>query len=197
MRLFHFSHDADIREFRPRPVRMPVERPAGLEWLNGPLVWAISEDYEPLYLFPRECPRILAWATPDSTYADRVRWLGKSAARMIAWMEQGWHERFSSAIIYRYELPRSSFEDIGDVGMWVSRSAVSPLCASTLTNLHSHLDDHRVELRVVDSLVPLRAIWQSSIHASGIRLRNAQGWGNPGWPHSKDCRIANETVQNS
>ena len=33
-----------------------------------------------------------------------------------------------------------------------------------------------VELRAVDSLVPLRGVWSSSLHASGIRLRNAVGW---------------------
>jgi hypothetical protein len=184
MRLFHFSDDGGIREFQPRPVRTPVERPAGREWLNGPLVWAIDEIHEPLYLFPRECPRILAWATPGSTDADRRKWLGDSSARMIAWIEHAWYERFRSAIIHRYELPVSSFEDIGDVGMWVSRHVVSPVHVSALTGLRRHLDDHRTELRVVDSLIPLKDIWRSSVHASGIRLRNAPGWGNPGWPHS-------------
>jgi hypothetical protein len=33
-----------------------------------------------------------------------------------------------------------------------------------------------VELRVLDRLTPLRGVWDSSLHASGIRLRNAQGW---------------------
>jgi hypothetical protein len=33
-----------------------------------------------------------------------------------------------------------------------------------------------VELRVMESLLPLRGVWDSSLHASGIRLRNARGW---------------------
>ncbi len=34
----------------------------------------------------------------------------------------------------------------------------------------------RVELRVMESLTPLRGVWETSLHASGIRLRHAQGW---------------------
>lgn len=59
MRLFHFSEEPDIGHFEPRPVRTPAARRAGQEWLNGPLVWAIDEDHQRLYLFPRECPRIV------------------------------------------------------------------------------------------------------------------------------------------
>jgi hypothetical protein len=54
MRLFHFSDDPEIVRFVPRPIRTLVERPAGLKWLNGPLVWAIDEPHEPMYLFPRD-----------------------------------------------------------------------------------------------------------------------------------------------
>jgi hypothetical protein len=79
--------------------------------------------------------------------------------------------------------------------MWVSRSAVSPLHAEALTDLRFHLDTQRVELRVVASLVPLKKIWQSSVHASGIRLRNAQDWGNPGWPHSRIEPSGRDNVQ--
>ena len=46
MRLFHFSDDPDISEFVPRPVLIPSQRPAGREWLNGPLVWAIEEEFD-------------------------------------------------------------------------------------------------------------------------------------------------------
>ncbi len=34
-----------------------------------------------------------------------------------------------------------------------------------------------VELRMMHSLHPLRGVWDTSLHASGIRLRNVQG----GW----------------
>ncbi|WP_374044880.1 DUF6886 family protein [uncultured Pantoea sp.] len=54
MRLFHFSDNPDISVFRPRPLRIHVDRPAGQEWLNGSLIWATDEAYELLYLFPRD-----------------------------------------------------------------------------------------------------------------------------------------------
>lgn len=59
MRLFHFSDDAAIGTFTPRSVLVPSQRAPGMEWLNGPLVWAIEEPLDFMYLFPRDCPRIL------------------------------------------------------------------------------------------------------------------------------------------
>lgn len=76
MRLFHFSDDPDIAVFEPRPVLIPSVRPIGREWLNGPLVWAIDGDHDFMYLFPRDCPRILIWATAETTEAERRHWLG-------------------------------------------------------------------------------------------------------------------------
>lgn len=29
---------------------------------------------------------------------------------------------------------------------------------------------------MMDSLIPLKGVWDISLHASGIRLRNAAGW---------------------
>src|SRR5580692_5650473 len=75
-RLFHFSDDPAIAVFTPRPVRVPAERGPGREWLNGPLVWAIDEPRQPMYLFPRDCPRILLWLTPQTTEADKALWWG-------------------------------------------------------------------------------------------------------------------------
>ena len=57
-RLYHFSDDPSITRFVPRPVLVPATRPPGSDWLNGPLVWAIDEWHQPMYLFPRDCPRI-------------------------------------------------------------------------------------------------------------------------------------------
>lgn len=177
MRLFHFSDDPAIREFVPRAVRVPAKRPNGSEWLNGALVWAIDERHEPMYLFPRECPRILIWPTENTTVADRLRWYRESTATMIAHIERTWFELLRTAIIYRYELPASSFVDLRDAGMWVSRTAVVPKGVETLIDLPDQLQRRGVELRLLDSLSPLREVWQSTINASGIRLRNAVDWG--------------------
>jgi hypothetical protein len=60
--------------------------------------------------------------------------------------------------------------------MWVSCTEVAPLCMDALANLAAELKTRNVELRVVKSLVPLRNVWQTGLHASCIRLRNAAGW---------------------
>lgn len=185
MRLFHFSEDAAIAHFDPRPVRVAVERPPGQNWLNGPLVWAIDEAHSFLYLFPRECPRVLLWPTPATTIADRERWLSGMTGRAIAYIEQAWAERLSAGAIHRYELPADTFEDVREIGMWVSRSNVAPIRTDRLSDLPAHLAEQNVDLRIVDRLTPLKDAWNSTIHASGIRLRNALDWGPPGWPHTQ------------
>jgi hypothetical protein len=176
MRLFHFSEDPAIRRFVPRPVQVPSVRRLGHEWLNGKLVWAIDDAHEPLYLFPRDCPRILLWTTPATTKADRIRWLGDGAARMVACIEPGWLERVRGGLIHRYEMPLEPFETLDDAGMFVSREPVEPLAVETIADLPAALSVRDVELRVVERLRDLAPAWQSSLHASGIRLRHAATW---------------------
>jgi hypothetical protein len=86
-------------------------------------------------------------------------------------------------------LPIGSFEDIDDVGMWVSRSAVTPVGMDSLIDLPGEMEAQNIELRSLPRLTPLKGLWQTTLHASGIRTRNAQDWGKPGWSHSKPGRI--------
>jgi len=174
MRLFHFSNDPDIKVFEPRPVRIPSIRPAGREWLNGPLVWAIDDDHDFMYLFPRDCPRILIWATPETPEAERRRWLRD--CRAAAYVERRWLERLEGETVHRYELPVADFEDLGDAGMWVARKAVAPLEHVAMSQLDREFAPRGVELRAVDSLRPLKSLWDTGLHVSGIRLRNAGDW---------------------
>ena len=176
MRLFHYSDDPTIKVFEPRPVQVPVVRPKGFEWLNGALVWAIDEAREPMYLFPRECPRILVWTTSNTTAADHDRWFGGRSCRVIAHIEWAWLDRLITEVVYRYEMPMSNFEDLHDAGMWVSRVRVEPIGIEPLNNLPAKLQAHGVELRIMETLAPLKAAWNTSLHVSGIRLRNAQAW---------------------
>jgi hypothetical protein len=176
MRLFHFSDDPAIALFEPRPVLVPSTRPAGREWLDGPLVWAIDEPHQAMYLFPRECPRILLWPTAATLEEDHARVWGDSEAQMIAYIETAWLERLKSTQLHRYELPSERFEDLGDAGMWVSRSAVAPRGVTILNDLNAALESCDVELRPVETLRPLKNVWSTSLHASGIRLRNAKDW---------------------
>lgn len=168
-RLFHFSEEPGIAVFEPRA---PAHRP-GIE----PHVWAIDDWHAPMYYFPRECPRILLWALPTTTAADRERWFGASEAEMLAHVEYGWLERIRTTQLYRYEMPTGPFEDTGDAGMFVSRATVRPVRVQPVGDLFEALRLAGVELRVMESLVPLRGVWDATLHASGIRLRNAAGWG--------------------
>ncbi len=174
MRLFHFSEDSNIVAFRPQPVAIPHRRSPGFDWLNGALVWAIEEDWDALYLFPRDCPRILIRSVPTTCEEDRLEWFGHRSCRMIAHIEWAWLERLCTTTLYRYELPVRSFEDLEDAGMWVSKSEVVPMNRTEIDHLPAALSSRGVELRVMDSLAPLRHVWRSTLHASGIRLRNAR-----------------------
>lgn len=174
VRLYHFSDEPGIALFEPRPVRIPVERSDGQDWLNGPLVWAIDAAHQFLYHFPRECPRILLWPTPASTPADIDAWM--QGSKTVAFIERGWLERLETAAIHRYALPPAGFEPLGDVGMHVARHAVRPIGAEALTALPERLAALGVELRVVDDLRPMQPVWDTSLHASGLRLRNARNW---------------------
>ncbi|WP_313235771.1 DUF6886 family protein [Delftia acidovorans] len=178
MQLFHFSEDGDIRQFQPRPVLKAAPRRQGQEWLNGPLVWAIAQTHQRLYLFPRECPRIVIWPHEHSTSEDKAQWLNAlpDGALAVAYVETAWAARLQAARIHRYELPADTFESLEDAGMYVSRQAVQPLRRDLLVDLPQALAECGTELRIVDSLQPLRGVWDSSLHASGIRLRNAASW---------------------
>lgn len=182
MRLHHFSDDPGITRFVPRPVKVPAERAPGMDWLNGPLVWAIEDDWQAMYLFPRDCPRILLRPRPDSTAEDLERWFPPGSARMIVHVETAWLDRLRTEPIHRYDLPVETFEPLEDAGMWVSREAVEPLAMETLTDLPAVLAAQGAELRAMESLLPLKDVWSTSLHASGIRLRNARDWVAQGQP---------------
>ena len=139
-------------------------------------MWAIDQAHQAMYLFPRDCPRILLWQTPTTTAEDRDLWWGGAENRIIAYIEDEWLERVRSGRLYRYDLPPASFEDLQDAGMWVSRVGVEPLGVALIDDLVSELTSCDIDLRPIPRLTHLRDIWASSIHASGLRLRNAREW---------------------
>lgn len=95
---------------------------------------------------------------------------------MLAYIETSWLERLEGARLYRYEFSEAQFEDLNDAGMWICRTGVRPIKMEHMDRLPDQLKSLNVELRSLDSLVPLRDVWKSSLHASGIRLRNAKDW---------------------
>ncbi|MDB5587187.1 MAG: hypothetical protein JWP26_2157 [Devosia sp.] len=66
--------------------------------------------------------------------------------------------------------------ELNDAGMRVSRVPVTPMTCTKLSDLPATFAPRDVDLRMVDSLTPLRELWDTSLHTSGIRLRNATGW---------------------
>ncbi|KQT85043.1 hypothetical protein ASG51_01530 [Methylobacterium sp. Leaf465] len=177
--MFHFSEDPAIRLFVPRPVRVPIDRGPDRAWLNGPLVWAIDAAHSLLYLFPRDCPRIVIWPTAETSPEDRRTWFGDVAGRAVAYVEEAWMDRIRSGTLHRYAMPSEAFEPAGDPGTWVSRRAVIPDSRDSLPDLPAAMAWAGLELRMLPRLTPLAPIWRSSLHASGIRLRNAQDWVPP------------------
>ncbi len=175
-RLFHFSDDATIQEFVPKALRVPSQRKEDMDWLNGPLVWAIDDWHQPMYFFPRDCPRILLWRLPNSTMEDVDKYFAGTDVEIVAYVEQDWLERIRSEVLYRYEFPTETFLDLEDAGMWVSKQGVTHLDLTEVTNLDTCLKKRNVELRPLSDLLTLKNVWQSSLHVSGIRLRNAEGW---------------------
>ncbi len=172
--LFHFSEDPTITCFVPRPVRIPADRSPGMEWLNEPLVWAIDEWHQPMYLFPRECPRILVWTIATTTDADRTTTFGDTDARMLAYIEPPWQQALEESHLFRYEMPAGSFTSLHDAGMYVSRKTVIPIDRTEVSDLPAALRDEGVELHIVPTLTALHQVWRTTLHTSGIRLRNAR-----------------------
>ena len=179
-RLFHFSEDPDIGVFEPRPVLVPSQRPPGLDWLNGPLVWAVDDWHAPMFLFPRDCPRVMLWRTPQTTDADLDHWWrGDRRRRMQAHVEAGWLERLRTTRLYRYAFDASPFERVdadGGPGYYVSRNTVRPADVAPVGDLLTALEAADVELHVMEDFLPFNGAWESTVHFSGSRLRNAVGW---------------------
>ncbi len=168
-RLHHFSEDPGISLFVPRT---PEHRPE-----VEPLVWAVDAERAWTYLFPRDCPRVLLWPTENTTDADLQRWFGGHTAARVACIEWAWLGRMHSTPLYRYEMDPANFVPVeGDAWMWVSRQQERPTTVHHIGDLVDALRHEGVELRIMPSLAPLFGAWESSIHFSGIRLRNAVGW---------------------
>ncbi len=170
MRLFHFSENPNIAEFIPRP---PLARPE-----VEPFVWAIEEERSPIYFFPRECPRVCFWVTPETNKTDREPYESTVSGRMVIAIEFAWLDRVREALLYRYEFSPEGFEPLTksqteSYGAYVSRSVVTPLRVDPMGDLLSCLGNAGVELRFCPNLHSLaETIAASTLHFSLIRMRN-------------------------
>jgi RimJ/RimL family protein N-acetyltransferase len=192
-RLFHFSEDPAIEVFEPRPVRVPSQRPPGLGWLNGPLIWAVDAWHAPMFFFPRDCPRVMLWRTPRTSDADLDHWWrGDRRRRMQAHIETTWLERVRAGRLYRYAFDPAAFEPVeaaGGPGYHVARQAVRPLEVTPVGDLTAALAAADVELHTMHDLLPFNGAWLSTVHFSGSRLRNAVGWEARDAPSNRPPRL--------
>lgn len=172
MELYHFSEDPGIVVFEPRT---PAHRPE-----VEPLVWAVDHAHQWTYLFPRDCPRILAWPLATTTPEDREHWLSDVEARGVACIEWDWLRALRSTRLFRYQLPTEGFVPLpeeDEAWMFVSRLPTTPLACEPVGDLLEALRLERIELRLMPSLVPLRGAWQTTMHISGNTAAQCAGLG--------------------
>jgi hypothetical protein len=190
MELYHFSEEAAIEVFEPRPA--PTRG-------GEAVVWAIDGWHAPLYTLPRDCPRVTFWPLPESLPEHVERWFGHVSGRMVIAIEMGWVERLRATTLYRYVFDSAGFESLRDHGVHISRQTVTPLRVEPVGDLLAALSRADVELRLCPSLVPLgRTIVRTSLHWSLMRMRNAQGWTPLGpsevWPDVERAQHAQQVT---
>ena len=163
--LWHVSEDASIATFVPHRAATAIE--------DTPFVWAIDTRHLPLYWFPRDCPRGTWWSGPETTGADRMRFLPGNASRVHA-VQHDWLAHLRSARLFAYRLPEEGFvEDSETAGYWRARETVEPIEQVLVDDLLERHAAAHIELRVVADLSALwREVSESTLAFSGVRLRN-------------------------
>ena len=164
--VLHFSEDPGITRFVPHVAATAQQA--------EPYVWAVDAEQAPAYWFPRNCPRVLAWAGPETTAADR-RFLFDHRVHAI---EYGWLPALQATRLYAYRFDAPPFRPFGSpqAHAMVATTVVTPLAAAEpvgdLLALHG---DAGIQLRLVPNLWPvMNEIAASTLRFSGIRLRNAK-----------------------
>jgi hypothetical protein len=166
MRLYHYSEEAGISHFKPRPS----------QYTDNDVVWALAARQRHKYLLPRDCPRVTYWAKEDSDPADVERLMGGTSARFVVAVEKGWLERIRACRLYVYEMPPETFTPLSgpEDSHYISRQEVEPLGVTVYDDLLAELNRCDIELRVTPSLWNLHhAAVTSTLSFSCIRLRNA------------------------
>jgi hypothetical protein len=126
------------------------------------------------FLLPRDCPRICFREGPQTTEADRARFLGN--AQIVVAVEDAWAPRIAASTLHIYEMPPGIFEEVlPEAGYWISRQAVTPIGVQVRTGLFQALQDAGAQVRTLTDFWPLAdAVAASSLKFSIIRKRNAR-----------------------
>lgn len=168
--LLHFSEDPTITRFVPHVAATAEQAEA--------YVWAVDHARAPDYWFPRQCPRAMAWTTPETSTVDRERIVGAGCGERVHAIEYGWLDALREVRLFAYRLPAEPFRPIGEpvYHAHVATEPVTPLGppepVGNLLRLH---EEAGIQLRLLDSLWPFwDAVVASTLGYSGIRLRNAR-----------------------
>lgn len=165
MRLFHFSEEAHISRFEPRPSK----------YHDHPVVWAVDGEGAINLTLPRDCPRVTYGVGSHTTPADAERWMSGTTARRVIAIEAAWLDRVRACTLYEYAMPVDGFVlDDTHAGYYISRHAVVPAARRVIADVLGELVKHGVELRILPSLWRLRdQVAVSTLRFSISRMRNA------------------------
>jgi hypothetical protein len=166
--VLHFSEEPSIALFVPHvaPTAQQVQA----------YVWAVDFDQAPSYWFPRQCPRVLTWASATTTADDRDHFLG-SSWRVHA-IEYAWLDRLQSTVLYAYRFDKADFVPFGSPEPHAQVATVPLRPLGPPEKVGSLLEAHEaagIELRLFANLWPYwNRVIISTLGFSGIRLHNAQ-----------------------
>lgn len=164
--LFHYSEDANIEVFIPKEKQNRPDFPA--------VVWAIDEEHEFTYYFPRDCPRIICRRTEGISEKNIDIFFNNTNADIIVTVEIEWYTRIIGQSLYKYHFEEDSFELFDKTaGYYISYEVVRPICIEKIDNLVERLIRKGIELRITTNLYPLReAIIKSDFKEFGIHKFN-------------------------
>jgi uncharacterized protein DUF6886 len=135
-------------------------------------VWAIDTRHQPLYWFPRDCPRATFWANDETSDDDVAHWLGGDRSRRVHAIESQWLQRVQAANLYAYRMPAETFE-LED-RFYISSETVDAIERVELGDLLRLHANALIELRIMPALLGLwDDVVASTLDYSGIRLHNA------------------------
>lgn len=134
------------------------------------VVWAIDEEHEFTYYFPRDCPRIVLRRDEMTTDQQMQLFFNNTTANIIVTVESDWYTRISRQTIFRYSFEDESFELFDKTaGYYISHQVVVPKAVQIYGDLIERLIQKGVELRFTTNLYTLReAILASDFNGFGI-----------------------------
>ena len=157
MRLFHVSEEENIPVFMPRvPKRRDMDE-------HVAVVWAVEEGCLPLYLMPRDCPRVVYRAGSRAEARDITRYRAPSDGRFVVVIEEDWMERLKSTTLFLYEFDTKDFALQDEVaGFYTALTPQIPKEKHILSDIMGALNRFEVELRTADNLWELSEDIQTS-----------------------------------